>query len=381
MPSNPSDPTTVTLRAAAHDRDGGRSRRPAASIWRFRSYLRPYRWRFVLLVVFSVAGIAASILVPLVTRRVIDGPIAQSDRQGLYALGALAIAVGVGEALLMFGRRWIVSKATLGVETDIRVQLYAKLQRLPLAFHSRWESGQLLSRITSDLSTIRRFLGFGLVFLLVNILQILVVVGILIHLYWPLGLVVLASTIPVTWVSLRTEKVYTRLSRAVQDQTGDVASSVEEMAHAHRVHQVIRPGGPHLRRLRPAQRPAARHGARPRPGPVVVLHVPGRHPQRHPHHRADPRCAGRRPGTGHAGDARRLHDPDDVAGLAGDLARIPALDDAGRDDRCRPDRGDLRRREHHRRRDSRPGSGTRRAGVRRRLVPVPGLARPTSCTT
>ena len=235
MPSNPSDPTTVTLRAAAHGRDGGRSKRPAASIWRFRSYLRPYRWRFVLLVVFSVAGIFASILVPLVTRRVIDGPIAQSDRQGLYALGAFAIAVGVGEALLMFGRRWIVSKATLGVETDIRVQLYAKLQRLPLAFHSRWESGQLLSRITSDLSTIRRFLGFGLVFLLVNILQILVVVGILIHLYWPLGLVVLASTIPVTWVSLRTEKVYTRLSRAVQDQTGDVASSVEEMAHAHRV--------------------------------------------------------------------------------------------------------------------------------------------------
>ena len=189
----------------------------------------------MLLVVFSVAGIGASILVPLVTRSVIDGPIAQSDRPGLYALGAAAIAVGIGEALLMFGRRWIVSKATLGVETDIRVQLYAKLQRLPLAFHSRWESGQLLSRITSDLSTIRRFLGFGLVFLLVNILQILVVVGILIHLYWPLGLVVLASTVPVTWVSLRTEKVYTRLSRAVQDQTGDVASSVEEMAHAHRV--------------------------------------------------------------------------------------------------------------------------------------------------
>ena len=124
----------------------------------------------------------------------------------------------------MFIRRWIVSKATLGVETDIRVQLYAKLQRLPLAFHSRWASGQLLSRITSDLSVIRRFLGFGLVFLGVNILQIIVVVAILVHLYWPLGLVVVASTVPVTWVSLRTQKVYTRLSRAVQDQGGDVAS-------------------------------------------------------------------------------------------------------------------------------------------------------------
>ena len=82
---------------------------------------------------------------------------------------------------------------------------------------------------------IRRFLGFGLVFLVVNVLQIIVVVAILVHLYWPLGLVVVASTVPVTWVSLRTQKVYTRLSRAVQDQGGDVASSVEEMAHGHRV--------------------------------------------------------------------------------------------------------------------------------------------------
>jgi ATP-binding cassette, subfamily B, bacterial len=225
----------VTLLPVARGKDGSPRTGAATSIWRFRSYLGPYRWRFVVLVVVAVLGIGASILVPLVTRRVVDGPIANSDRPGLYALGAVAIAVGIGEALLMFIRRWIVSKATLGVETDIRVQLYAKLQRLPLAFHSRWASGQLLSRITSDLSVIRRFLGFGLVFLGVNILQIVVVVAILLHLYWPLGLVVVASTVPVTWVSLRTQKIYTKLSRAVQDQTGDVTSSVEEMAHSLRV--------------------------------------------------------------------------------------------------------------------------------------------------
>ena len=226
---------TTTLRPVARGRDGEARTGTGTSIWRFRSYLLPYRWRFVVMLVVSVLGIGASILVPLVTRRVVDGPVAQSDKAGLYALGAVAIGVGVVEALLMFIRRWIVSKATLGVETDIRVQLYAQLQRLPLAFHSRWASGQLLSRITSDLSVIRRFLGFGLVFLLVNVLQIIVVVAILVHLYWPLGLVVVASTVPVTLVSLRTQKVYTRLSRAVQDQGGDVASSVEEMAHAHRV--------------------------------------------------------------------------------------------------------------------------------------------------
>jgi ATP-binding cassette subfamily B protein len=204
------------------------------SLWRFRSYLRPYALRFVAMSVFAGLGIAATIVVPLITRAVVDGPIAEPDRRGLYALGAVAIALGIVEALLMFFRRWVVSKATLGVETDVRVELYAQLQRLPMLFHSRWESGQLLSRMMSDLSTIRRFLGFGMLFIVVNIAQIAVVVAILIQLYWPLGLVVLASTVPVVWVSMRTEKAYTRLSRAVQDETGDVASVVEEAAHGLR---------------------------------------------------------------------------------------------------------------------------------------------------
>jgi ATP-binding cassette, subfamily B, bacterial len=204
------------------------------SLWRFRSYLRPYALRFTTMAILAALGIGASIVVPLVTRAVVDGPIAESDRQGLYTLGAAAIALGIVEALLMFARRWVVSKATLGVEADVRLQLYGQLQRLPMLFHSRWESGQLLSRMMTDLSIIRRFLGFGLLFIVVNIAQIAVVVAILISLYWPLGLVVLASTVPVVVVCLRTEKAYTRLSRAVQDETGDVASMVEEAAHGIR---------------------------------------------------------------------------------------------------------------------------------------------------
>ena len=228
------DPDSVTLRPVPMRRNGAQRTGSWVSLWRFRSYLRPYALRFVSMAVFAGLGIAATIVVPLVTRAVVDGPIADSDRRGLYALGAAAIALGVVEALLMFFRRWVVSKATLGVETDVRVELYAQLQRLPMLFHSRWESGQLLSRMMSDLSTIRRFLGFGMLFIVVNVAQIAVVVAILIHLYWPLGLVVLASTVPVVWVSMRTEKVYTRLSRTVQDETGDVASAVEEAAHGVR---------------------------------------------------------------------------------------------------------------------------------------------------
>ena len=136
----------------------------------------------------------------------------------------------------MFLRRWIVSKGTNGVETGIRLDLYEKLQRLPMSFHSRWQSGQLLSRIMNDLATVRRFLGFGLLFIVMNIAQIAVVTG-------AADPHVLAagprrrsrSVVPISWMCLRNEREYTRLSRRIQDQVGDVASTVEEGAYGLRV--------------------------------------------------------------------------------------------------------------------------------------------------
>ncbi len=202
---------------------------------RLRRYLYPYRWRFVVMVVFAGIGIGAVIVIPLVTRAVIDGPIANSDARGLMAFGLLAIGLGVLEAGLMFLRRWIVVRGTIGVETAIRQDLYAALQRLPMSFHRRWESGQLLSRIMNDLSSIRRFLGFGMLFLIMNALQIAVVCALLLSMYWPLGLIVLASVVPIVFACLRNEREYTRLSREIQDQVGDVASSVEEGAYGLRV--------------------------------------------------------------------------------------------------------------------------------------------------
>ena len=106
------------------------------------------------------------------------------------------MAIGVAEALLWFIRRWLVARATLGVEADIRKDLYARLQILPMSFHGQWQSGQLLSRIMNDLNTIRRLLSFGLVFLMLNVLQIAIVTAILLAMYWPLGVVVLMPTRP-----------------------------------------------------------------------------------------------------------------------------------------------------------------------------------------
>jgi ATP-binding cassette subfamily B protein len=123
----------------------------------------------------------------------------------------------------------------MGVEADIRKDLYARLQLLPMAFHGKWQSGQLLSRVMNDLSTIRQFLSFGLLFLMLNIIQIIVVTGILLAMYWPLGVVVVVSTVPITATVLHFQRQFTMLSRAAQDQSGNVATHVEEQALGLRV--------------------------------------------------------------------------------------------------------------------------------------------------
>ncbi|MFC5829255.1 ABC transporter ATP-binding protein [Nonomuraea insulae] len=195
-----------------------------------KSYLRPYVVRLVFIWLAALIGIAAAISLPLISEKVIDGPVAHGDSSGLLPLGLLAIGVGVVEALLIFLRRWAQVKPVLGLETRLRDELYEHLQRLPMGFHGDWQSGQLLSRATTDLSTIRRFLGFGMLFLVMNILQLITVTVLLTNKYWPLGLLVLASAVPIVWTSLRFEKRYIKISRQVQDEQGDLATLVEESA-------------------------------------------------------------------------------------------------------------------------------------------------------
>ncbi|MGH3488410.1 MAG: ABC transporter ATP-binding protein [Actinopolymorphaceae bacterium] len=183
----------------------------------------------------ALVGVGASLSIPLVTKEIIDGPIAERDGTGLILLGLLAAGLGITEAFLIFVRRWIQSSAVLGLETQIRDDLYAHLQRLPMAFHGGWQSGQLLSRATTDLSVIRRFLGFGVLFLITNIVQLSVVTVLLLRMYWPLGLVVAASAIPIVIASGRFERRYIRISRQVQDEQGDLATIIEEGAVGIRV--------------------------------------------------------------------------------------------------------------------------------------------------
>jgi ATP-binding cassette subfamily B protein len=197
--------------------------------------MRPYYGSLATMGSTAVVGVFVSMSIPLVTRAIIDGPITDGDMSAIWPLGLAGLVLGITEAGLILVRRWVQARAVLGFETAVRDDLYRHMQALPMEFHGRWQSGQLLSRVTTDLSAIRRFMGFGLLFLFINILQLTVVTLLLLHLYWPLGLVVAISAVPIIVLSKRFETKYVVVSRAVQDQQGDVATAVEEGAVGFRV--------------------------------------------------------------------------------------------------------------------------------------------------
>jgi ATP-binding cassette subfamily B protein len=208
---------------------------PVAALWRLRRYLRPYRLQLIAMIAAAVVSEGAEIAIPLLTKSVIDGAIAHHDRALLLPLGLAAIGLGAGAATLSLIRRWVQGNAVASMEKTIRDDLYAHLQRLDPAFHDEWQSGQLLSRATSDLSSIRRFAGFGIVFLIISILVFFAVTGLLIRLNWWLGLITGTMFVPVLLFCFRFERRYKVLSRRVQDQEGDLTTLIEEAATGVRV--------------------------------------------------------------------------------------------------------------------------------------------------
>ena len=208
---------------------------PLASLWRTRVYLRPYRWQLAVMLGCAIVAVGAEIAIPLLTKSMIDGAISQGERSLLLPIGAAAVGLGIGQALLNFLRRWMQANAVTGMERAMRADIYAHLQRLPPAFHDEWQSGQLLSRATTDLSAIRRFAGFGTIFLVTNVVTFIAVVVLLIRLNWWLGLLTATVFLPVVAASTRFQQTYRVLARRAQDQQGDLATYVEEAATGIRV--------------------------------------------------------------------------------------------------------------------------------------------------
>jgi ATP-binding cassette subfamily B protein len=205
------------------------------ALWRTRSYLAPYRRHIAVIVPTSIISSVGMVAVPLIVKQVIDGPLAKGDRAGILRWALVAAGIALAEVFLAATRRYLLTLVSTGLETSLRDDLYAQLQRLDVGFHDRWQSGQLLSRAMTDLSVMRRFIGFGAIFFVLIIVQLAAIFAVLMALHPLLALLTFAAGIPVVILCQRFERRYMRVVRGIQDQTGDLTTTVEEGAKGIRV--------------------------------------------------------------------------------------------------------------------------------------------------
>ncbi|AMM33981.1 Putative ABC transporter permease protein [Sinomonas atrocyanea] len=207
-----------------------------ASIARLGPIVRPIVPRLVMGLVVALAASALALAVPQVLRLVID-ELLRSGTQPAAVWGAAGVVLllGVLEATMIYLRRVLVIEPSITLERQMRTSMYDHLQDLPVSFHDRWGSGQLLSRSVADLGFLRRWLAFGAIFLVVSISTVALGVVLLFTLSWQLALIFLAAAVPIMVYGAIFRRRFSLATRRSQDQAGDLATAVEESVHGIRV--------------------------------------------------------------------------------------------------------------------------------------------------
>ena len=221
----------------------GTARRPLSDRWdpslrtllRLLTFLRPYKWSVVVTAFSALALMACTITLPYLTRRVIDDVLNGQQEDALLPLVLIVIVVGVIRALFAVMRRMLAGHVSLAVEFDLRDRVFAHLQQLSFGYFDRMPVGQLMSRATSDLQTVRFFLGYGLIFLFMHAFTLVFVTVVLLFINVPLTLLALLMGPALVLVAARASKRSHPVLVDVQQKVADVTQMAEESLAGIRV--------------------------------------------------------------------------------------------------------------------------------------------------
>jgi ABC-type multidrug transport system fused ATPase/permease subunit len=201
---------------------------------RLLGFLRPYRRQLIFSLGLAWLAMGMTVLIPLLLGAGVDA-IEQDHRDDILPLALALLGAGVLRLGLTVGRRLIAGKVSLGVEYDLRQRFYEHLQKLELAFFDSQQTGQLMSRATVDLQSIRFFLGYGLIWVSQSVLTILFV-GVAMFVIDPLLAVLALAPVPVL---VATATRYSRRNRPaeqeVQQRIGELTAGAEESVSGIRI--------------------------------------------------------------------------------------------------------------------------------------------------
>src|SRR6266511_3625375 len=195
---------------------------------RLLGFLRPYKWSLVVSILLAVISQAGQFGAAFLTGDGLAKAVQGEHRHALNMIVAAIVLVGLARAIAMAGRRLISGRQALGVEYDMRNALYSHLVRLSFGFYDRHQTGQLMSRATVDLQTVRFFLGYGLIFFFQNLLTLFGAMVVMFVVNWKLTLAALWIAPLLIGLAYRYSHVAHPLLRDVQQKMADVATVAEE---------------------------------------------------------------------------------------------------------------------------------------------------------
>ena len=197
-------------------------------------FLRPYRVQLWGSLIFAWAAMGMTVLIPWLIGRAINA-IEAGDKPDLLPLALAIFGAGVLRLGLIVVRRVVAGKVSLGVEFDLRQTFYAHLQRLELGFFDGQQTGQLMSRATVDLQSIRFFLGYGLIFITQTILTITLASAVMFAIDPWLALIGLAPAPLIVYTASRYNRVNRPAVQEVQQRIAELTAEAEENVSGIRI--------------------------------------------------------------------------------------------------------------------------------------------------
>ncbi|WP_106507788.1 ABC transporter ATP-binding protein [Brachybacterium timonense] len=206
-----------------------------ATMGRLWQTVRPIRFRLYLGLLSALTASILALLIPQVLEVIVNRLNTDPTAAAVWTAGAVVLALGLAEAAMIWLRRTFAVSPSTQVERTMRTDFYKKVQHMPVSFHDGWGSGQLLSRVISDISMIRRWVAFGMIMLTTSTVTIIVGMFLLIRSNLILSLIFFLAALPVGIIAFRFNRTYSVLSRRSQDLNGDLATTIEQSVQGIRV--------------------------------------------------------------------------------------------------------------------------------------------------
>jgi ABC-type multidrug transport system fused ATPase/permease subunit len=201
---------------------------------RLLGFLRPYRRPLILSLLLAWLAMGMTVLIPLLVGTGVDA-IKEENRHEILPLVLALLGAGLLRLALTVGRRLIAGKVSLAVEYDLRQRFYEHLQRLELAFFDGQQTGQLMSRATVDLQSIRFFLGYGLIWISQSALTILFAATVMFVIDPLLAILALAPVPILVAIARRYSRRNRPAEQEVQQRVGELTAGAEESVSGIRI--------------------------------------------------------------------------------------------------------------------------------------------------